>query len=30
MLPAVSHNPRFTVLPSTTTLALKLSKTVGT
>jgi len=29
-LPAVSHNPRLTVLPLTTTLALKLSKTVGT
>jgi hypothetical protein len=29
-LPAVSQRPRFTVLPSTTTLALKLSKTVGT
>ena len=28
--PAVSHNPRLTVLPSTTTFALKLSKTVGT
>lgn len=28
--PAVSHNPRLTVLPSTTTLALKLSNTVGT
>jgi hypothetical protein len=30
LLPAVSQSPRFTVLPSTTTLALKLSKTVGT
>lgn len=29
-LPAVSHNPKFTVLPFTTTFALKLSKTVGT
>lgn len=29
-LPAVSHNPKLTVLPSTTTFALKLSKTVGT
>ncbi|KAK8675493.1 hypothetical protein V6N13_033559 [Hibiscus sabdariffa] len=27
-LPAVSHRPRFTVLPSTTILALKLSKTI--
>ena len=29
-VPAVSHKPRLTVLPSTTTFALKLSKTVGT
>lgn len=29
-IPAVSHNPRLIVLPSTTTFALKLSKTVGT
>lgn len=28
-LPAVSHNPKFTMLPSTETLALKLSNTVG-
>lgn len=27
--PAVSQRPRFTVFPSTITLALKLSKTVG-
>ena len=27
---AVSHNPKLTVLPSTTTFALKLSNTVGT
>ena len=27
--PAVSHRPRLTVLPSTTTLALWLSNTVG-
>lgn len=29
-VPAVSQSPRFTVCPSTLTLALKLSKTVGT
>jgi len=28
-LPAVSQRPKFTVMPSTTTLTLKLSKTVG-
>lgn len=28
-LPAVSHNPKLTMFPSTATLALKLSKTVG-
>lgn len=28
--PAVSQSPRLTVLPSTITLALKLSNTVGT
>jgi hypothetical protein len=29
-IPAISHNPRLTVFPSTTTFALKLSNTVGT
>jgi hypothetical protein len=28
-VPAVSHNPKLTILPSTDTFALKLSKTVG-
>jgi hypothetical protein len=29
IIPAVSQRPKFTVVPSTTTFALKLSNTVG-